>query len=178
MDTMTRRQLVESEFGARMQACHRAAELLGVDALRDIGDVADLSPLLPAHELEWRRAAHVVAENARTLAAADAMAADDGPAMGSLMAESHASLRDLFEVSGAALDTIVEGAMHAPGCLGARMTGGGFAGCAVALVHADEVEAFEAAVVRVHERTTGTVPRLWACGAAGGASVDWLTGDE
>jgi galactokinase len=173
MDTLTRRQLVDSEFGARMHACRRAAELLGVGSLRDVGTVDDLSALRPAHELEWRRAAHVVAENARTLAAADAMAADDGSAMGALMAESHVSLRDLFEVSGAALDTIVEAAVQAPGCLGARMTGGGFAGCAVALVEADQVAAFEVAVVAAHERVTGTLPRLWACGAAGGASVEW-----
>ena len=178
MDTMTRRRLVDSEFAARMHACRRAAELLGVDALRDVADVEAVSPLRPVHELEWRRATHVVAENARTLAAAAAMAADDGPATGALMAESHVSLRDLFEVSSPALDTIVDAALQAPGCLGARMTGGGFAGCAVALVDADDVEAFEAEVSTTYEHAAGTVPRLWACGAAGGASVEWLTEDE
>ena len=172
MDTMTRRELVDSEFGARMRACRRAADLLGVGSLREVAAVDDLSALRPGHDLEWRRAAHVVAENTRTLAAAEAMAADDGSTMGALMAESHASLRDLFEVSGAALDTIVDAAMRSPGCLGARMTGGGFAGCGVALVEADHVAAFEAAVVTAYEGVTGTVPQLWACGAAGGASVE------
>lgn len=175
MDTMTRRELVESAFAARMKACRRAAELLGVDALRDAEDV---SALRTRHPLEWRRATHVVAENDRTLAAAAAMAADDGPALGALMSQSHESLRDLFEVSSEALDTIVEVAMTAPGCLGARMTGGGFAGCAVALVAADEVDGFVGAVAIEYERRTGTVPRLWPCAAAAGASAAWTTTSE
>jgi galactokinase len=175
MDTMTRRELVDSEFSARMTACHRAAELLGVDALRDVDDV---SSLRESHDLEWRRASHVVAENARTIAAAEAMAADDALTLGALMNESHASLRDLFEVSSEALDTIVSAAAAAPGCLGARMTGGGFAGCAVALVSAGSVDEFVAAVEVAYERQTGTSPRSWACAAAAGASFEWLSEDE
>jgi len=171
MDTMTRRELVDSEFSARMKACHRAAELLGVAALRDVEDV---SGLRDTHELEWRRARHVVAENARTLQAAEAMAVDDAATLGTLMDESHVSLRDLFEVSSDALDTIVDAAGRAPGCLGARMTGGGFAGCAVALVHASDLAEFERTVAAEYERITGTAPRLWACGAAAGASVESL----
>lgn len=167
MDTMTRRELVTSEFSARMRTCRRAAELLGVDSLRDVDDV---SALRLSHDLEWRRSSHVVAENARTLAAFAAMEADDGPGLGRLMVDSHASLRDLFEVSGASLDTIVEVALTAPGCLGARMTGGGFAGCAVALVSTDSVEEFTTRVVVAHAQATGVSPTLWACDAAAGAS--------
>ena len=164
MDTRTRRQLVDSEFAERTATCLRAAELLGVPALRDVDDV---SLLETEHPLEWRRASHVVAEDRRTLAAAAAMAAGDAAGLGTLMNESHDSLRDLYEVSSDALDRIVDIARAAPGCLGARMTGGGFAGCAVALVATSEVEAFVAEVARKYEAWSGDVPRLWPSAAGG-----------
>jgi galactokinase len=172
MDTMTRRKLVESEFAERMKTCHHAAELLGVAALRD---AVDVSALRADHDLVWRRARHVVGENGRTVAAKAAMANDDGAALGALMSASHASLRDLFEVSSDALDTIVEIAAEAPGCLGARMTGGGFAGCAVALVASEELSRFEQTVRTGYERRTSKVPRIWACEAGACASLEWLT---
>jgi galactokinase len=169
MDTMTRRRLVDSEFPARMEACRRAADLLGVPMLRDVDDVSSLQA---EHPLEWQRATHVVEENKRTIAAAAAMAVGDASALGRLLNESHASLRDLYEVSGPALDSIVEIARASPGCFGARMTGGGFAGCALALVAVAELEEFLASVragfLAAHEVT----PRLWPCAAAAGASAE------
>ncbi len=133
LDTGTRRRLVDSEYTDRREACGRVAHTLGVTALRDatseqIATAPDLNPL------DRRRALYVVAENERTLSAAEAMRADDGPALGRLMVESHRGLRDEYEVSGPALDAVVEAALSSPGCVGARMTGGGFAGCAVAIV--------------------------------------------
>jgi len=98
------------------------------------------------------------------------MASGDTVKLGRLMDASHDSLRDDFEVSGPGLDAIVDVARTAPGCLGARMTGGGFAGCAVALVDRDATEQFERHVVE-HYRYDGHTARVWLCEPAAGASV-------
>ncbi len=167
MDTGTRRVLAEAAYGERRAACERAASALGVAALRD-ASLADLSRI--SNDVDRRRAHHVVTENARTLDAAAAMQRGDSARVGRLMSESHLSLRDEFEVSGAALDHIVEVANQGPGCLGARMTGGGFAGCAVALVAADRVDDFAMAVLvgyRYQEHTA----RIWICRPSAGASL-------
>ena len=98
------------------------------------------------------------------------MQGDDAVELGRLMDASHTSLRDDFEVSGPGLDVAVAVAGRAPGCLGARMTGGGFAGCAVALVEADAAEAFAAAVLDGYV-FEGNTARVWICSPAAGASV-------
>ena len=141
LDTGTRRRLVDSAYADRRASCERAAETLGVDALRDTtADAIADAPGLDA--TDRRRAGYVVAENDRTLRTAAAMRADDAATVGRLMDESHAGLRDDYEVSGPALNAMVGAARAAPGCVGARMTGGGFAGCAVALVARDAVDEF------------------------------------
>ena len=104
MDTGTRRELVDSEYAARRADCERAARVLGVAALRD-AELADLDRL--DDPLLVRRARHVIGENERTLAAAEAMRAGDVAELGRLMSASHASLRDDYEVTGPALDAIV-----------------------------------------------------------------------
>ncbi|MFT7610305.1 MAG: galactokinase [Candidatus Aldehydirespiratoraceae bacterium] len=172
MDTMTRRELVDSEFSERMATCRRAAELLGVAALRDVDDVSSLKDVYPR---EWQRASHVVDEDRRTLEAVAALRAGDSARFGVLMGESHASLRDLYEVSGPALDQIVEIAAAAPGCHGARMTGGGFAGCAVALVAAGAASTFVAHVAEQYKAGSGVTPRLWVCEPAAGARLKVMT---
>jgi galactokinase len=91
--------------------------------------------------------------------------------MGRLMNQSHASLRDDFEVSGPELDAMVGRAQAHPACYGARLTGAGFAGCAVALVRASEIDAFTAAVSAGYHADTGRTPRVYACTASDGASV-------
>jgi galactokinase len=98
------------------------------------------------------------------------MAAGDVHELGRLMNESHESLRDDYEVSGPGLDAIVEVARRAPGCLGARMTGGGFAGCGVALVEASAAGAFERYVLD-HYAYDGHTARVWICAPAPGASI-------
>ena len=168
MDTATRRELVESEYAARRADCEGAARAIGVDALRD-ASTTQVAAL--ADDRLRRRARHVVTENQRTLAAADAMAADDSGRLGELMAASHASLRDDYEVSGPQLDAIVDTALDAPGCLGARMTGGGFAGCAVALVEASRAAEFERAVSSRYTAATGREPVLWPVTPGPGAQV-------
>lgn len=168
LDTSTRRGLVGSAYNDRRAACERVAARLGVPALRD----ADLAALAAADDLDpvdARRARHVIAENARTLEAADALAAGDVARVGALMDASHASLRDDFEVSSPALDALVAAARQAPGCLGARMTGAGFGGCAVALVATDAVDAFVAATLAAYRGATGLEAAAYPSRAAAGA---------
>ena len=167
MDTGTRRVLADGAYDDRRTACERAAAALQVAALRDAGpDQLDTV----ADPTDRRRARHVVTENARTLRAADAMRRGDAVTLGRLMDESHASLRDDFEVSGPALDAIVTAARSSAGCLGARMTGGGFAGCAVALVRTTDADRFAAAVTERYH-FGGREATVWICEAAAGASV-------
>ena len=167
LDTGTRRVLADAAYGDRRAACERAVAELGVTALRDatLEQVATLSD-----PVVRRRAHHVVAEIQRTLDAADAMRRNDACELGRLMSASHVSLRDDYEVSGPGLDAIVDVASVAPGCLGARMTGGGFAGCAVALVDAGRAADFERSVVDGYHHD-GHTARVWICAPAAGASI-------
>ena len=178
MDTATRRGLVDSAYNERRAQCEAAARALGVPALRD-ATLAMLDARAGALDpTTHRRARHVVTENARTLDAADALARGDAPAVGALMDASHASLRDDFEVSRAELDAIVAIAREQPGCHGARMTGAGFGGCAVALVDAPAAGALVAEVARRYQQETGLRPALYVCTAAAGASVERLDGRD
>lgn len=120
----------------------------------------------------FRRARHVLTENRRVLAARDVLGRRDLAALGRLLDESHASLRDDFEVTGEALDAMVEGARGIPGCLGARMTGAGFGGCAIALVRAESAEAFLPAALAAYRRRTGCPGSGFLCRPARGATVE------
>ena len=167
MDTGTRRVLAEAAYADRQEACQRAAAQIGVPSLRD----ATLDQLLlVADAVDRRRAHHVITENQRTLDAVDAMRVADISRLGPLMDASHDSLRDDFEVSGPGLDAIVDVARAATGCLGARMTGGGFAGCAVALVRTDDAAAFTAEITTTYG-FDGHTARIWLCEPSDGASV-------
>ena len=139
LDTGTRRELVESEYADRQATCAAAADTLGLPSLRD-ATIDDLGRL--PDPVMVKRVRHVVSENARTLAAVEAMEAGRIDDLGRLMTASHQSLRDDYDVSGPALDASVEASLECAGCLGARMTGGGFAGGAIALVIDDEVKRF------------------------------------
>ncbi|MYI40528.1 MAG: galactokinase, partial [Chloroflexi bacterium] len=171
LDTATRRGLVGSAYNERRAQCEAAARHFGIAALRDI-DLATFAER--ATELEpliRRRARHVISENERTLQAQDAMLADDAEALGRLMIASHTSLRDDFEVSSPALDAIVDCANADPGCYGARMTGAGFGGCAVALARAEAAADFARRVGAAYEAATGNKPVLYATHASAGAST-------
>jgi len=165
MDTGTRRALVSSAYDERRKSCEEAAALLSLRALRDAsrGMVERLGGTLR------RRALHVVEENARTLEMASALRRGDEGRIGALMRESHESLRDLFEVSSPALDSMVEIASRHPGAVGARMTGGGFGGSAVALVRASAEEDFLREVQSIYRRETGNPGVLYSCRAVSGA---------
>ena len=171
LDTATRRGLVASAYNERRRQCEAAAAFFGVAALRDVTPDMLEARAAGLETATARRARHVVTENPRTLAAADVMCRGDAAALGALMNASHHSLRDDFEVSSSALDTMVEIAQTQRGCHGARMTGAGFGGCAVALVDRDASPAFVERVAAEYERRTRLVPRLYVTGATAGAAA-------
>jgi galactokinase len=136
-----------------------------LDQARDALLAADATGLL------WRRCRHVVTENGRVRAAAVALAAGDLDTMGRLMAASHASLRDDYEVSSPALDALVAAALASPGCLGTRMTGGGFGGCTVSLVAREAVAPFSDEVARRYREAMGIAPEVFATVPADGVTT-------
>lgn len=171
LDTTTKRGLVGSAYNERRAQCDAASIHFKVKKLRDVTleMIAADADGLP-EEIE-RRVRHVVTENLRTREAVNAMRSGDARRLGALMIASHESLRDDFEVSCPALDQMVASALEIEGCLGARMTGAGFGGCAVALVSADAVEHFTTEVAgRFHGRS-GMNPRVYACRASAGAEL-------
>jgi galactokinase len=173
-DTGARRELRSSVYNTRRAECARAVALLaeripGLCSLRDLDAVwlARHRALLPDNVA--RRAEHVVSENARVVTTASALETGDLDELGRLFAESHVSLRDLYEVSSPALDTMVEVARAIPGVVAARMTGAGFGGCTVNLVLADAVPALKAAVSREYDRRTGLRGRVYPVAIVDGA---------
>jgi galactokinase len=173
-DTGVTHDLASSAYNDRRAECERGVDVLrrwlpGIRALRDLSP-ADLEPLtgeLP--EPVRRRCRHVVSENARTQAAAAALRAGDLVRFGRLMAESHRSLRDDYEVSCPELDLLAEVAAATPGVLGGRMTGGGFGGCVIALCERAAEERFAAAADAAFEARFGRRPALFSSRAAAGA---------
>ena len=172
LDTATRRELVTSEYNERRARCEEAARQFGVKALRDVDERMFAERADSLDDVTRRRARHVVTENSRVLAAADALAAGDARRVGELMDESHRSLRDDFEVSRPELDAMVEIAQAQEGCFGARMTGAGFGGCAVALVEGVRAERFATEVARRYAGDVGLTPAVYVCAAAAGASLE------
>jgi galactokinase len=146
-----------------------AAREPGVRSLRDV-DLAMLDRNRDRlDEVAYARALHVITENTRVVQAEAALRGADLDALGRLFAASHASLRDRFEVSSDALDTLVEIAAGTPGVVAARLTGAGFGGCTVNLVERGRADALQAAVEREYRARTGLMPRVFAVEAADGA---------
>jgi galactokinase len=176
MDTGARRSLAGSAYNDRRAACERVvAEIArttpGVEALRDVtGEQLEAArPHLDG--TDFKRASHVVPENARPVEMAEALQADDLARAGRLMNDSHFSLRDLYEVSCEELDLVTEIARRQPACFGARMTGAGFGGCAVALVTADGVPAFCDAVLAGYQAKINLPAALYPCRPEAGARL-------
>lgn len=171
MDTATRRGLVDSKYNERRAQCEEAASFFGVSILRDVPSAsfaeraAELDPLLRM------RCRHVVMENQRTLDAYAAMQANDASLLGKLMDQSHDSLRDDYEVTNKGLDVMVEIARKQPGVFGARMTGGGFGGCAIALVVQDSAQAFVDAVHTEYANVMGLTPSFYICHPTAGTDL-------
>lgn len=171
LDTNTRRELVTSAYNERRQQCEAAANYFDVPKLRDVDVAAFEAKKDGLEDIIMRRARHIVTENERVLAAKQAMLDDDAQALGILMNASHASLRDDFEVTNDALNIIVNIAQAEDTCFGARMTGGGFGGCAVALVADDSVKEFSDTVARAYAEQTPQNASVYITQPSNGAEV-------
>lgn len=166
-----RHALDDGEYAARRADCARAAAILGVASLREATLVQVEASRGALGDRGFRRARHVVTEIARTQAAATALKHGRWDALGELMAESHASLRDDFEVSCPELDLLVELAAVERGVIGTRMTGGGFGGCTVTLVEAARAAAVMETVARGYRLETGRDCTLFTTRPAAGARL-------
>jgi galactokinase len=167
-----KRGLVDSEYNLRRLQCEEASRHLGVAALRDatLGDF-EARQGWPSGVV-MRRARHVITENQRTLAAAMALQAGDVRRVGELMAQSHASMRDDFEITVPAIDQLVEIMQTEIGDAGGcRMTGGGFGGCVVGLLPESQVEAVRDAVAAKYRSPTGDRADVYVCRASAGAGA-------
>ena len=163
------RGLVDGEYNTRRAQCEAAAAHYGVAALRDLTILPEQGEL---DAVAWRRARHVITENARTLAAADALKRSYLTDLGRLMAESHASMRNDFEITLPPIDRLVSILADAIGDAGgARMTGGGFGGAVVALVAKDRLNATMDAIRRRYKTPDGQPPEIMIEQPAGGASL-------
>ncbi|MDO4925741.1 MAG: galactokinase [Turicibacter sp.] len=160
MNTNKKRELADSKYNERREECDKALELL--QAQSDIKFLCDLTVAefekvshVLTDDVLYRRAKHAVTENERVKLAIEALANGDLNEFGQLLNQSHTSLRDDYEVTGKELDTIVELAWAQEGVLGARMTGAGFGGCAIALVQNDAVEAVKSAIAKGYKEVIG-----------------------
>ncbi len=163
-------QHVDGEYGARRKSCEEAARILGVPALRDVApDGLDAALAALDDEVMRRRVRHIVTENQRVLDTVALLRADRIREIGPLMTASHASMRDDFEITVAQVDVAVEAALAA-GAYGARMTGGGFGGCVLALIDADRADDTTAAVERAYAEQDFTAPVTWSAVPGPGAA--------
>jgi len=176
-NTMVKHELSGGEYNQRRAQCEEGVHLLsasypGIRALRDVSleqleaQKASLPPVV------YKRCLHVVLENQRVNQAARSFRSGDLPSVGRLMKDSHASLRDLYEVSCVELDAMVDAAEGLPGYIGGRMTGGGFGGCTVNLVESPQAQSFAEAIVARYRKATGILPDIHICAAADGAAAE------
>jgi galactokinase len=168
------RSLAASAYNARLAECDRAVTALarhdpGIRALRDVTPERLEAGRELLDQTAFRRARHVVTEDTRVEGMMAALESGDLAGVGELMAASHASLRDDYEVSSDALDALVEIAGGIPGVVGARLTGAGFGGCTINLVHAAGVESLRSAILDRYPARTGLEPHVYEVRAAAGA---------
>lgn len=168
IDTRVSHEHSTGGYASRRASCEQGARAMGVAALRDlsVGELAGAAAVLD--EETFRRVRHVVTENARVLAAVDILRGEGPAGLGPLLTASHASMRDDFEISCPELDLAVETALGT-GALGARMTGGGFGGSAIALVHSDDAAEVSAAVSRQFAAAGHAAPEVFSVLPAAGA---------
>lgn len=176
MNTNKQRRLADSKYNERRGQCESALKILQDGGVK-ISALCQLSPAewegrknLIADELLQKRAKHCVYENQRVKDAVAALKAGDLKKLGILLNESHKSLKEDYEVTGIELDTLAETAQKQDGCLGARMTGAGFGGCGIALVHKDSVEKFTAEVQKEYTKIVGYEASFFDCESGDGVS--------
>ncbi len=166
------RGLVDGEYNLRRQQCEAAARHYGVKALRDLDESILISGKAGLDITAYRRARHVVTENARTLAASEALRSGDLVRLGNMMEQSHASMRDDFEITVPAIDALVDILQAAIGVKGgARMTGGGFGGGVVAIMRRAEIERIISHVEGRYRTPSGKPPIIMVETASAGASI-------
>ena len=174
MNTNKVRKLSDSKYNERRSECERALKILQDGGIK-INALCDLSPrdwqecktLIKEENLQ-KRAEHCVMENQRVLQAADCLKKGDLVNLGRLLNESHHSLDAKYEVTGIELNTLAQAARQQEGCLGARMTGAGFGGCAIALVQKDKIEPFIENVQKTYTQKIGYPAGFFACGSGDG----------
>jgi galactokinase len=173
-NTMVKHELASGEYNARRAECEEGVRILrivlpNIRALRDVtlAQLEEHRQILPPKVIA--RCRHVITENARVQSAVEAFHRGDSKALGPLMAESHRSLRDDYEVSCKELDLMVEIAAAQPGLVGARMTGGGFGGCTINLVESGAVADFKREVAAEYSSQTGLMPEIYVSPASEGA---------
>lgn len=173
INSNVKHDLVTGEYNSRRQECETAAAFFGVKALRDVSIEqfeAQATALEKLNPLAFKRAKHVVYENQRVLDAVNALNQGDMVKLGELMAQSHDSMRDDFEITIPEIDYLVELAQVAIGKQGgARMTGGGFGGCIVCLVPTDKVENLRQLIADNYQKQTGIAESFYVCTAGDGA---------
>lgn len=168
MDTRVAHRLTDGGYAARRQSCEEAAQLLGVSSLRDLtaASLEESKHLLT--DVVYKRARHVVTENERVTQTVESLAASGPTSIGQLMVQSHASMRDDFQISISELDVAVETAI-AEGAIGARMTGGGFGGAAIALIESAKASNLTAAVLQEFSNQGFEKPEIFKVTADEGA---------
>jgi len=189
IDTSVRRELAGSAYNERRRQCEEATRLLrdlivqhepentAAKEIRSLRDISQEEFTRYGNELPEvlrKRAGYVIAENARVLEAAALLEQGKLEQVGPLLWQSHAGLRDEYEVSCKELDTLVEIARQVPGVLGARMLGGGFGGCTINLVRNETLEELKAAVNEQYPAQTGLQASIDVCRAAGGPGSSWV----
>lgn len=173
INSNVKRGLVDSEYNTRRQQCEAAAAYFNVKALRDVSIEQLETAKSDLNEMTYRRARHVITENDRTESAAEALNVGDLIKVGQLMAESHASMRDDFEITVPPIDAIVDIVKNVIGSEGGvRMTGGGFGGCVVALVPSHQVKTIKKVVTEQYPiAAEGRIADIYVCKASKGAGL-------
>ncbi len=173
-NTNKKRALTDSKYNERRAECEKAVAFINRKrSIRNLGELTldefeQLQDLIP-DETVRRRAYHVVSEDERVLEAVQALKNGDLVHFGELMYESHASLRDNYEVTGFELDTLVDEARKIPGVIGSRMTGAGFGGCTVSLVQKDQTDSFMQQLEKAYTQKTGLKPDFYVAEVGDGA---------
>lgn len=172
MNTSKKRELTESKYNERRSECDKALEIIRKHRWIDNLCQATLDEVekFLDDDIIRRRARHAVSENIRVLMAIKLLKEGNILGFGRLLMESHRSLQEDFEVSGPELDCIVESALQFPGCIGARMTGAGFGGCAIALVVSNQLSQFTDYVKKRYREITGLTPEFYVAGIADGVN--------
>ena len=175
MSTNKRRELTDSKYNERRAECEKALEIINENKNEKLDNLCqatidDIESFITDETLK-RRAKHVVTENERVKNSMEMLKANDILGFGKLLTASHMSLENDYEVTGIHLDTLVHEALKIEGCIGARMTGAGFGGCAIALVNNNKVEEFKEKVSVAYKEVTEITPSFYTSNIGEGTHV-------